>query len=529
MFFGDFIDFNKGTVAPSNEMYKKRRDELIENVRKDNRDLKRGLILLFANFARDNKDFDQEPTFFYYSGIINESGCVIALEFDEKVSKSTLFVPNCFEYRKLYLGHAIEPTEENAKKYCFDKVDYLGDKRAPDIYLYSEFEREECNRLLDLISKTVENEGVIFVTTQKDGNVYVDSKTAVEKIKNFSGVLQKKLQEESIEKDKILKENSDFQKDGQKVGIDDLKKVEIKSVLCDISEKISDMRRKKDIYEITKITDALSVTALAHETAARSIAPGISEKEIQAKIEYIFTVENGKKAYETVVGSGKNATVLHYFGNNDSIKDGDLVLIDAGVCLDGYCSDITRTYPANGKFTEEQIKFYSLVLAAQKYIASIAKPGMYFFKRRTSEGKEDQSNDNLVYLTKKFLSENGGFNGKNFVPKEKFDGKQKGLGEYMTHGIGHFMGLDVHDAGDRTTPLKEGDVITIEPGVYIPEINMGIRIEDNYWITKNGAVCLSDMIPKEPHDIEKFMKDGLNDIEVEKMEIEPVKINRKRK
>src|SRR6185436_7465046 len=144
-------------------------------------------------------------------------------------------------------------------------------------------------------------------------------------------------------------------------------------------------------------------------------------------------------------------------------------------------------YPVSGTFTKRQREVYDLVLETQEYIASIAKPGMWL----SNKNKPEQS---LNDLAKKYLTE-------------------RGYGSYFPHGIGHFLGLDVHDVGDYALPLREGDVITIEPGIYIPEENLGIRIEDDYWIVKDGVVCLSEFIPKRAEDIEAVVQQVYADVE----------------
>jgi Xaa-Pro aminopeptidase len=193
-----------------------------------------------------------------------------------------------------------------------------------------------------------------------------------------------------------------------------------------------------------------------------------------------MTAAHARPAFPSIVASGKNGTVLHYNENKGALKDGELVVIDIGAELENYCADLTRTYPVSGSFTKRQKELYTLVLETQTYVAEQAKPGIWL----KNPDKPDQSLHHLAY---KFL-------------------EKRGYAKYFPHGIGHYLGLDVHDVGSYSEPLHEGDVITIEPGIYIPEESIGIRIEDNYWITKNGSVCLSENLPKEVEDIEMFMQ-----------------------
>ena len=197
----------------------------------------------------------------------------------------------------------------------------------------------------------------------------------------------------------------------------------------------------------------------------------------------MMIASHARPAFPSIVASGKNGTVLHYNQNNGTLKDGDLVVIDIGAEFNNYCADLTRTYPVSGAFSKRQKELYNIVLQAQTHIAELAKPGMWL----KNNDKPDQS---LHHLAVKFITD-------------------RGYGKYFPHGIGHFVGLEVHDVGDYSVPLHEGDVITIEPGIYIPEESIGIRIEDNYWITKDGSICLSEHLPKEADDIEAVVQQAL--------------------
>ncbi|MFI5332471.1 MAG: aminopeptidase P N-terminal domain-containing protein [Candidatus Babeliales bacterium] len=252
-------------------------------------------------------------------------------------------------------------------------------------------------------------------------------------------------------------------------------------IVVDISPLVASMRRPKDFKEIEFIYKAIELTSMAQEIAAQTIAPGALECEVQAGIEYIFTGSGARAAFPSIVASGKNGTVLHYHDNNAEIQKGDLVIVDIGAEYNYYCADITRTYPVSGTFTERQRELYDLVLETQEYIASIAKPGYWL-------SNKEHPDMSLNHLAKKYLQE-------------------RGYDKYFPHGIGHYLGLDVHDVGDYATPLRPGDVITIEPGIYIPEEGIGIRIEDDYWIVEDGAECLSEYIPKAARDIEALMQE----------------------
>lgn len=261
----------------------------------------------------------------------------------------------------------------------------------------------------------------------------------------------------------------------------------LKAVWEDIFDFVAMMRRKKDMGEVEKMYKAVEITILAQGAAAQAISEGIRECEVQASLEYMFTGSGARPAFPSIVGAGKNSTTLHYHENKDVLKNGQLVVVDIGAQLDYYCADLTRTYPVSGTFTKRQKEVYNIVLECQTYIAGLAKPGMWL----NNKEKPEQS---LHHLAKKFFDE-------------------RGYGKYFIHGIGHFLGIDVHDVGDLSQPLQDGDVFTIEPGIYIPEEQIGIRIEDNYWVVKDGVVCLSESLPKTADAIEAFMKETADENE----------------
>jgi len=313
---------------------------------------------------------------------------------------------------------------------------------CPGYQFHPFFPQNEYKTILEKIKKTVDAGGKIFTLNPKNSHEYVQQRLLLERIKNFIPGFE--------------------------------------AALVDVSALVATMRRKKDMHEIERTYEAVNVTIVAHETAAQAIEQNVSEREIQGALEYVFTAAGGRAAFPSVVASGINGTVLHYTDNNGELKDGDLILIDIGAQVDHYCADITRTYPVSGAFTDRQRELYNAVLETQNYIADLAKPGMWL----RNEKEEEKS---LHHLAKKKL-------------------ESKDLGKHFPHGIGHFLGLDVHDVGNYSRPLEPGDLFTIEPGVYIKEENIGIRIEDNFWMGKSGVVCLSEELPKDPDEIEKLME-----------------------
>ncbi len=251
--------------------------------------------------------------------------------------------------------------------------------------------------------------------------------------------------------------------------------------VVDVSPTIDAMRRSKDEYEVDLLHKAVQITAMAHQTAATVIKPERYEYEIQASIEYVFTHMAGcQPSFPSIVATGKNTTVLHYTDRNNQLQSGDLLVVDIGAEYGMYAADITRTYPVNGTFTPRQREVYEMVLATQAHIENIAVPGMYLKNPKYPE-------QSLHHRAVAFL-------------------EQQGYAKYFCHGIGHYLGLDVHDVGDYETPLEPGDVFTIEPGIYIAQENLGVRIEDDYVMADDGAVCLSYQLPKGADEIEHLMR-----------------------
>ncbi len=254
----------------------------------------------------------------------------------------------------------------------------------------------------------------------------------------------------------------------------------IKKVVCDISSIVYSMRRKKEKAEIDYIQRAIDITCLAYKEIAKNINSGVLEYEIQAQLEYVFAKNKTTPAFPSIVAGGKNATILHYTKKDKKLKDGDLVVVDIGAECRQYAADLTRTFPVGGKFNDRQREVYKVVLETQKFIENLARPGMYL------NNPKDQERS-LQHIAREFL-------------------RKAGYLQYFFHGIGHFLGLDVHDVGNMAKLLECGDLITIEPGVYISEENLGIRIEDDFLITEDGCRCLSKQLPKELEEVEKMMR-----------------------
>jgi Xaa-Pro aminopeptidase len=254
----------------------------------------------------------------------------------------------------------------------------------------------------------------------------------------------------------------------------------------DISMHIARLRMVKSQAEIEMIQHSTDVGIQAHKAGWRAIKPGVPEYQIASVMSYVY-YGNGceRHAYAPIVGSGINAATLHYSKNRRTMDRGDLILMDVGPECSMYATDITRTVPVNGKFTPRQREIYEVVLGAQKAAIAAIKPGVMMGARTTKSGLHKIAAD---YIDSHGKDKNGG-----------------SLGKYFTHSLGHHVGLDVHDAFDPTLPLAAGMIVTVEPGIYIPEENIGVRIEDMVLVTENGAKILSSSLPRDVDEIERTM------------------------
>jgi len=259
------------------------------------------------------------------------------------------------------------------------------------------------------------------------------------------------------------------------------------SILRDITPTLDAMRQVKSPGELALMQKAIDLSVDAHLDAMRQMRPGLFEYQIAARMKEIH--EWGgceREAYAPIVGAGFNSTVLHYSKLESEIKDGDVVVIDVGGEYGGYAADITRTLPANGKFTPRQREIYDIVLGAQNAAIDAIKPGVLLYG----------GDGSLQSIAATYINTHG------------HDKEGRTLGRYFIHGVSHHLGLDVHDPGDRTRPLEPGMVITVEPGIYIPEENLGVRIEDDILVTKDGHQILTARLPRSPDEIERIMAEG---------------------
>jgi len=250
--------------------------------------------------------------------------------------------------------------------------------------------------------------------------------------------------------------------------------------VADVTPFIAELRKIKSPAEIEMLQRAIDITGEAQRDARRVIKPGAFEYEAQAALEAAFTRHGSERpGFPSIVGSGFYSTVLHYNENHKKIEAGDMVVVDIGAEFSYYTADITRTYPASGKFTERQRAIYQLVLDAQRAAEKAYKPGV------TLQQLQRVATDTIKASPLR-------------------DKQGNTLERYFIHGLGHWLGMDVHDVGGYSN-MPVGSVFTIEPGIYIPEEKLGARIEDDYLVTEKGLVKLSARIPSEPDEIERLM------------------------
>ncbi len=283
------------------------------------------------------------------------------------------------------------------------------------------------------------------------------------------------------------------------------KPIHAPQTIVDPASIIHEMRVVKSPEELEIMQTAADIAAEAHVEAMKAARPGMQEYQIEALIEQIFRRRGAAgPAYTSIVGGGPNATVLHYINNDAELRDGDLLLIDAGAEYKGYASDITRTFPINGRYTKAQREIYDLVLKTQMSCVEMVRPGV----------THDQLKQHSIEMLTEGMVELGLLKGE---PEELI--KEKKHEQFYMHGLGHMIGIDVHDVGryyfgEDSRPLEPGVVMTVEPGLYIspntkdiPEqyLGIGVRIEDDVLCTNNGPRVLTNKVPKQADEIEALM------------------------
>ena len=279
----------------------------------------------------------------------------------------------------------------------------------------------------------------------------------------------------------------------EKDTVDWLKLAVPQANIKDIRTNITDLRAIKSPTEIALLRQAIDLSLDAQFAAMKMIRPGLFEYQVAARMEYVHAMGGAEaEAYAPIVGTGINSTALHYDKLSRKIEDGDVVLMDVAAQYGGYAADITRTVPANGKYTPRQREIYEIVLGAQNAAMAAIRPGASLGCREKRDKK-----GTLYTIAYNYINTHG----------KDLHGKP--LGQYFIHGLGHSIGLNVHDPGlEGCKPLAAGMIVTMEPGIYIPEENLGVRIEDDVLVTDSGYELLSQRLPRDPDEIEKIMAEA---------------------
>ena len=397
------------------------------------------LVVLFAGkapkkSADENYQFTPNRNFYYFTGIDEEEHIILISKISNDV-KEILFLKEIDEERERWVGKTLRDYE--AKEIS----------NVADVRYINEFKNE--------INKLFANSENMILYLDLENDDYDDLCTRVQ---SFAQEINKKYPNVWIK---------------------------------NLRPTIKDLRLVKSDEEIDEIKKAIKITIEGVENLMKNVKPNM--KEYQAESYFEFACRNrGIKdyAFKTIAASGKNATILHYVDNNSTIKDGDLILFDLGAQSNYYNADITRTFPANGKFTERQKEVYNAVLKVNEKVIKEIKPGVKY--KELNLKAKDWIAEECIKLG---------------LIKDK-----KEVSKYYWHSIGHSLGLDTHDidSENRDTIFKEGMVWTVEPGIYIEEESIGIRIEDDVLVTSNGADVLTKNMIKYIQDIENFMNNKEN-------------------
>ena len=427
-------------------IYADRRSKLGAMLPKNSAVVIAGAAIQYRN-ADSSHAFRQDSNFWYLTGFNEPESTLVLLINESKDVQSIVFVPKKDALKEIWDGYRAGPNgavKDHGFDLAFDNTEI--DKRLPDLLA-------GYNQVFYPVGKS----------QKLDADVIDWIKTARSKDRHSSPI-----------------------------------------DIADASSKIGNERLIKDKDEIEIMKKACQISAEAHVEAMKFVKPGMNEQELEAFYQYQFSKRGGRfPAYTPIVAGGENACVLHYVENAKALKDGDLVLVDAGCEFELYASDITRTYPINGKFTAAQLAIYEVVLEAQqKSIEAVTVNNNVMDSQIISEKVITQGLIDLGILngSMKELHETGAFK------------------DFYMHKIGHWLGIDVHDAGDYTEDgeymkFKPGMVTTVEPVIYISSTDnvkdqwkgIGIRIEDNILVTAKGNQNLTDFVPSNPKEIEALM------------------------
>ncbi|MBQ7277159.1 MAG: aminopeptidase P family protein [Bacilli bacterium] len=393
--------------------------------------------ILFASSADENYDFEVNRNFLYLTGINQEDVILMLVKGNNNVLEYLFLDENDEVYVK-WNGAKLYP--EEASK--------IGGFNEDDIYFTEEF-KQLLHFILNPSRKNFNEIDTLYLDLER--------RTDLE-YRNW-----------------VFQFKDRFLKDYPEIKIDN------------IYSKIVSLRQTKTSDEVEEIKKSVKTTKVGLEKVMENIKPGIYEYQAETYFDsYIKWDGNKPHSFKTICASGVNATILHYRDNNSLIKDGDLVLFDLGCHTNCYISDITRVYPANGKFNARQREVYNEVLNCNKKCIEFLKPGV------TWKEYNDFANSLLIASMKKL----------GLIKKDK------DFRKYYWHSIGHSIGLDTHDPSIYNRKFEEGMLTSVEPGIYIEEEGIGVRIEDDVLITKDGCINLSKDIIKEVDEIEAYMKEN---------------------
>jgi len=415
--------------------YKARRQSLMQRV-------KDGLIVVLGARMEDETDietFRQKNNLMYLTGVEAPNAFLILVPeglIPGKPGQEILFVPSRDPSQEMWTGPQIGPGDEGRQAYGVDEV-------APSENFYS--------RLFQILT-TPPFKGRL-PGQQFQPKIYVNLQAAVTAMTTREREFM----------DVILRTTAYVP-------------------LFNLSPELNELRKIKSASEVELIQKAVDITAEGMRAASTTIKPGVYEYEVQAEIEATFMRHGAERtSFASIIGSGFNSTVIHYNRNKKKIEAGDLVVVDIGAENKYYTGDLSRTFPASGKFTPRQREIYQLVLDTQRAVEKA------FVPNQTTIGQ-------LQMAAVEFMKAS---------PLRDKEGNP--LDKYFLHGVGHWLGMEVHDVGDYSKPIPVGAVFTIEPGIYIQFEKIGVRIEDNYLVTGDGLVKLSRRLPSDPAEVEKMM------------------------
>jgi len=378
------------------------------------KEMEEGVAVVYAHGEEDGDGYRQDSDFFYLTGV-REEGAVLVLAPKERTYREFLLLPSRDPEAERWTGERDPLGAALRRKYGFEKI-------------------QRTSRLTGLVRELATRSPVLWQVMPPGGG---DKKPADLEL---YGKITSQLAGVSIRSMPLVLER---------------------------------MRSRHSPDEIALIQRAIRISEQGFRAAVLEIRPGATEGSVEAAAERVWKSSGARRpAYSSIVGSGPNSTILHYPLSERTMQNGELILMDMSAEFAHYASDITRTFPVNGKFTPEQRKIYELVLKAQSTALGLVRPGAF--------------TEDLDATARKVIED-------------------AGYGDYFIHGLGHFVGLDVHDAGVYQEPLAAGMIFTIEPGIYLPEKGLGVRIEDVVLVTQTGAKVLSDGLPRGPDEIERWM------------------------